>query len=802
MAERRKRDIRTSATPARANRVVTVTVAAGGDEDSVEAKANSQAQEFLDNFRTNYRLASDVTAELRRNQKEDMEFRAGDRQWDETSRQERAMEGRPCLTINRIPQFIRQVTNAQRAQNLAIKVSPVDDRADIKVAEVYQGLIRNIEQQSDAQVAYSTASEHQVTIGTGYWRIVTEYSDESSFQQDIKIKRVRNPFTVYFDPTCMEADFSDARFCFVVEDIPKDEFKTRFGDDAFQSLSSFQSIGDQIPDWAPDNAVRIAEYWYVEKPTEKLLLIETSDGQRDTIFQEEYDAVAKIATEQGLTPPRIVTFRMAQRRKVYFSLVCQNRVLEGNEDKTAGRLWPGKFIPIVPVLGDEIELNGKVDYRGMVRDARDPQRLYNFQNTALAETLALAPKAPWVGYLGQFEGLERKWNQANRKNFAYLEVKPVSVNGQIAPLPQRIQAEPPIQAIVMAIGQADNDLKATMGLFDPSLGQRNSAQQSGKAILALQKSGEMANSNFLDNLSRAIRYTGRILIDLIPKIYDAPRVVRYMGLDDQEKAVIVHAGQAGQAEALKQFYQDSGIAGIYDLNAGKFDVAISSGPSVATKRQEAAQSLNDLITAYPEAFPVLGDLLMSNLDFPGSQAAAARLKKGVPPQFKDDDPEGAPPIPPEVQQQMAQMQQQNQLLLQELQKAKQVVDQKLIEASTKKLEILSRERIEAMRAQIELLRSKNDNANDLAIAELNGRLKLLEQLRDHLHESAMASADVAHELHSASVDRVHEATKDGIAQAHADRNQSIDRAHEAQIRAEDAARQSPPPRTGRPRPSR
>lgn len=758
MAERRAR-VKEANAAERRDRQVTLTVQEG-TEPSAEDKARASAQAFLSKVMGWYRFASDATSEVRRKQKEDLEFRAGDgKQWDTTSRQERALENRPCLEINRIPQFIRQVTNSQRNQNLSIKVSPVDDKADIKVAEVFQGLIRNIEQQSDAQVAYTTAAESQVTIGTGYWRVLTQYVADDSFLQEIRIKRVRNPFTIYFDPATQEADFSDARFCFIVEDVPKDEYRARFGEEAFASLSNMTSIGDQIPDWSPDNAVRIAEVWYVEKTQEELYLIETAGGEQESIFESEWAAVVETAAQKRLNPPRVKAKRRAERRRVYHALISQTGILEGNDEKTAGRLWPGKYIPIVPVLGDEIELDGKVDYRGMVRDAKDPQRLYNYQQSALAETLALAPKTPWVGYLGQFEGLEGKWRLANRKNFAYLEVKPVTANGQIAPLPQRQNIEPPIQAITQAIAQADNDLKATMGLFDPSLGARG-PQQSGKAIQALKQQGELANSNFLDNLSRAIRYTGRILIDLIPKIYDAPRVVRIMGLDEQEKAVIIHAGKGDAATKLQTFYKEQGISGVYDLNAGRFDVVVSSGPSVATKRQEAAMALNDLIQAYPMAFPIIGDLLVSNLDWPGAQAAAKRLKKVVPPEARDDDDNAEQPqIPPEAMRLIQEQEQQLQQMGALLQEAQAAAEGKLLDAETKRAQIASNERIAMAKAQLDFLKIGADSKTKITLQQLEAALKLLMQQRDHQHQAATASANAVRDFQEGTLARTHQSTE-------------------------------------------
>jgi len=705
------------------------------DVSPAQAKREKIAA-FLALAKTRFKLVSSTESQLRQDMLDDLKFRASE-QWDATAIADRQADGRPCLTINRLAQFVRQVTNAQRAANLAVKVTPVDDGADVKTAETMQGLVRHIEQQSDAQVAYATASDHQTTMGRGYWIVDTEYEHEKSFVQGIRIKRIRNPFTVFMDPTAQEADGSDARFGFIVEDVPKDEYKVRFGDAAMASLEEFMGAGSREPDWLPEGKVKIALYWYVAQETTTLYLVEYKNGQQEALTKEELEQIPAPLAVYTVVNSRPVTLKRVKR-----ALINAAEILEGNNDLTEGRDWPGKWIPIVPVLGDELDINGQVDYRGMIRDAKDPQRLYNFQNSALAETLALVPKAPFIGAEGQFEGHEAKWKLANRRAFPYLEYKVKDINGVALPPPQRSSAGADIGAIMTAIQQSDQDLKATMGLFEPSLGIRDSNQQSGRAIQALQKQGEQANSNFLDNLSRAIRFTGRIIVDLVPHIYDVPRVLRIIGDDETDRKVMVMSGPNAPASMTPEAMEEQEIDGIFDLSIGRYDVICQAGPSTATKRDQALQALTGFVQAYPAAFPLLGDLLVGSLDWPGAQAAAKRLKAAIPPEVRDQD--GASETDPQqLMAQIQQLMQQLEMANVALQEAQQLVQGKQLELQAqermKQMELDSRERIEGIKAEVSALQVLTKVKADAAIADRKIGAEMLEQRIDHAHERAMAA---------------------------------------------------------------
>jgi hypothetical protein len=334
--------------------------------------------------------------------------------------QGQTINARPTLTINKLPQHVRQVTNDQRQNRPSGKVIPADDNADPEVAEIYNGMVRHIEYISDADVAYDTACENQVSYGEGYIRIITEYCDDNSFDQDIKIMRVRNSFSVYMDPTIQDPCGADAKWCFITEDILRSDYERMFPDGT--PISSLQSlgVGDQsINVWINEDTVRIAEYYYVEYDKATLHLYPGN------ITAFEGSPEAKQLKEMGVKPLRT---REVDAQRVKW---CKTNGYEMLEERD----WVGKFIPVVRVIGNEFQVDGRIYISGLVRNAKDAQRMYNYWVSQEAEMLALAPKAPFIGYGGQFEGYENQWKTANTQNWPYLEVNPDVTDGNGAVLP-------------------------------------------------------------------------------------------------------------------------------------------------------------------------------------------------------------------------------------------------------------------------------------------------------------------------------------------------------------------------------
>lgn len=617
-------------------------------------------QDLLSTARSRLSMAIAAFSESREDEIDDLRFFAGspDNHWQwpadvlatRGAVQGQTINARPCLTINKLPQHVRQVTNDQRQNRPSGKVIPADDKADPEVAEIYDGIVRHIEYMSDADVAYDTACENQVAFGEGYIRILTEYCDDKTFDQDIKIGRVRNSFSVYMDPTIQDPCGSDAKWCFITEDILKEDYERMFPD--AMPVSSLQNagIGDQsISQWVNENTVRIAEYFYVDYEKKTLNLYP------DNMTAYKGSSEAKQIEAMGFQPIRQ---REVDVKKIKWCKINGFEVLEKQE-------WPGQWIPVVRVIGNEFEIDGRIYVSGLVRNAKDAQRMYNFWVSQEAEMLALAPKAPFIGYGGQFEGYEQQWKTANTQNWPYLEVNPdvTDGNGAVLPLPQRAAPPLPQTGLIQAKMGASDDIKATTGQYDSSLGQ-TSNERSGKAILARERQTDTGTYHFVDNLARAIRYVTRQIVDLIPKIYDTERVARIVGLDGEVDRVKINPNQP---MPVNKIVDENGVVieKIYNPSVGRYDVCVTTGPSYMTKRQEALDAMAQLLQANPNLWAVAGDLFVKNMDWPGAEEMAERFAKTIDPALMSDDDK--PPALQAAEQQMQAMQAEMQQMFQMLQ---------------------------------------------------------------------------------------------------------------------------------------
>jgi hypothetical protein len=577
-------------------------------------------------------MAIAAYSESRENELDDLRFSAGspDNRWQwpadvlstRGSVQGQTLNARPCLTINKLPQHIKQVTNDQRQNRPAGKVIPADDKADVAVAEIFDGLVRYIEYISDADVAYDTACENQVTFGEGYIRIYTDYSDDDSFNQDIRIGRVRNSFAVYMDPTIQDPCGADAEWCFITEDILKSEYERDYPNAMPISSLMSQGVGNQsLGEWINEDTIRIAEYYYAEY--EKTTLNLYPNGESYYADAPE----AKQMAQMGLAPTKT---RKVNRRKIKYCKINGFEILDEKD-------WAGKSIPVVRVVGNEFEVDGRMFVSGIVRNAKDAQRMYNYWVSQEAEMLALAPKAPFIGYGGQFEGYEMQWKTANTNNWPYLEVNPDVTDGQggVLPLPQRSQPPMAQNGLIAAKMGASDDIKATTGQYDSSLGQ-TSNERSGKAILARERQGDTGTYHYIDNLARAVRYVTRQIVDLIPKIYDTQRIAQIVGLDGDSDSVKI---DPDQPEPVREIVNEEGIVleRIYNPSVGKYDVRVTTGPSYMTKRQEAMEAMSQILQGNPQLWAVAGDLFIKNMDWPGAQEMAKRFAKTIDPKLLGDD---------------------------------------------------------------------------------------------------------------------------------------------------------------------
>jgi hypothetical protein len=693
-------------------------------------RSKKDTREFLEESRKRFQLSAEAETELREASLKDDRFRAGDH-WPAAIKQQRESEGRPCLEIDKLSQPIRQVTNQERQARPAIQINPVGAGADQASAEIRQGLIRQIEQHSYADVAYDWAFDGAVSRGWGYFRVLTEYEDDTSFDQVLKIDWIENAYTVFFDPSARGWNKADAMWCHVIEDLTKEAYDARYGGkkgrQTAASLGQFTGLGTDQPTWFPDGGIRICEYFYVELEDEILALLE--DG-------------SVVPKDQVPTGTPILKTRKAQKRVVKWCLHNALEILDEGE-------WAGKYIPIVEVEGERIIVNGKRIKRGLIRAAQDPQRMYDYWISTATETTALAPRAPWIMYEGQDEGYEAMWAQANTKSFSSLKVRATTTRtgNQVLPLPQRILAEPPIQAMMAGIRQSELDIHSVTAFFDASDPRRAGSEQSGKAVLARKEQGNQTNLNFIDNFGRSLRYLGQILLDLLPKIYDRPgRVIEIIGIDDEMRQVMLkqpfQKDQDGKPQPLDEgtaFVQ--GMHEFYSLDEGQYDATVTVGASYTTRRQEAVVSMLQLVEANPAMAPMMADVLVENMDWPGAPQLAERLKKMLPPQLQEEQKGGQkPPTPQE-----AAAQQQMQGLQAELQKAQQIIQTDQVKAQAGLQEA-------QMKAQLEIQLQEMKNAATIAVAHIAANAKGA-SLAAHADEEALA---LGHEANQAAQDRQHE----------------------------------------------
>ena len=603
----------------------------------------------LKDARDRYTKAAEYWADDREMAREDIEFRAG-RQWPESIIAEREQDKRPVLVLDKLNQYVRQIVNDGRQNRPSIKVRPVDSGADMATAEVFQGIIRHIEDRSGADAAYDTALDSAATCGFGFFTVTTEYASDETFDQEICIERIRNPLSVMIDPDAQKADASDMKYAFVIEEMDKDEFKENYPGKYPEDFKSDRDYGD----WFGDH-VRIARYWWVEEKDRKLHLLR--DGK--VISEESMDMLKSEGID---VEGEIVETRDIPKKTVKHCLMSGNDYLEEPKE------WIGKHIPILVVWGNEIDIEGKVVHSGIIRPGKDPQRLYNYSRSAFAERVALTPKAPWVAAEGQVEDYADEWATANVENHSVLRYKPMSLNGQPVPPPQRQTAADVPAGFAQDMQISEHDIQAAIGMYNASLGAPSN-ERSGKAIMARQKEGDVGTFHYHDNLNRAIRHCGRILVDLIPRIYDSNRVVRILGYDGS-------VGEATLDPNIPEASQMNGVQSLYNLGVGTYDVTISTGPSYTTLRQEAAQAMIEMTQANPALMQIVGDLMIKNMDWPGAEEISERLKLTLPPEIQQAEAQKKQKqMPPEMQQMVAQFEQAMQQKDQMLQQAEQMLTQ-------------------------------------------------------------------------------------------------------------------------------
>lgn len=643
--------------------------------------------EIIEEARERWDISENMLSDERALMLEDIKFSIGNsdngNQWHDTVKKSRTASGLPMFTLNKLPQFINQVVNDARENPAQVKIRPIDGGADKDSAEILNGICRNIENTSQADIAYDTALEHAARCGLGYFRLRADYLDYRSFSQDLIIDRIADPLSVRLDPFFTKADGGDAKWGFIESSIPKKQFEADYKD---IDPSSWAGAND----WASDESVRVVEYYrVVEKDA---VLLQLSDGS--SIFEGEN-------IPEGVTE---IDRRDTKRCEVEWYKLTAVNIIDRIKDKD-GKPSALKVseIPIYPVVGNEVYIEGKPMRSGLVRNSKDGQRIYNFQATLEIELGAMAPKAPYIGYEGQFT--DKNWATANHSNHPYLTVKQTSVDGQLLPLPQRQQFAGVPSGVLQAKVGANQDIRETIGIYNASIGA-NSPETSGRAILAKQKEGDTGTFHYRDNLARAEARLYRNIIEMIPSYYDVARISRILGEDGSTSEI--HIDPQSPKALVKVKDNKDKIRRIFNPNIGRYDVAVTIGASYATQRMEAAESQLELAKVIPLISQVAPDLMARSFDFKGADEIADRLKSTLPAgMVQDDDQEQ---IPPQVQQAIQQVQQTVQMVeqhKQELDAREQQIAQQEAQVQSEMAKLDATKQV--FDAQVKLAKSEIEN---------------------------------------------------------------------------------------------
>ncbi len=713
-------------------------------DDPTAATREGNVTEFIAQAMRRFRLADDAEVYNRTEGLQDCLMVDGEGQWDDDIRGARQREKRPCLTLNRFIPMIAHVVNEERMAKIGTTVEPVGGGADIDDALIRQGLIRHIEVDSHVETVDDECFERMVEKGWSWQRVVTDWESEVSHNQRVLIEMIDNDFSVYSDPSAIEPTRKDAKWHFIVWDMPRGQYLLEHKGSTVAGLTNWSSIGDTAPGWITPDSIRIAEYYYMEEIPAKSVRLVGGDGvwedeieERDGLWykKEELDAMDRGALQpEKVLPVPVETddesgkpiTRDSYKLKPKWCKINAVEILDGDKGKkvaenTKGRDIAGKYLPMIMFAGRQRTVKGVRRLSGMVRNNRDAQRMYNYAVSAFVEMIALAPKSPFIIAAGQVEAFKPIWDTMNIKNWPYLPYTPVAINGQPVPPPTRLNIEQPVAALGAAIREFDNDLKIGFNIYDPSLGTAKS-DQSGRAIAGLQARSDSANFNWHDNANRARVFRGEVILEMIPTIYDKARTINIVRPDDKQEEIRIN----------QTFKDKDGAEQNHDMAVGKFSVTIATG-QFASKRQQSVQNLSDIAKNVPQVALALLPLIISNMDGPGMKEALEVVKKMQPPQLQDQG------SPEQMAAQFQQMMQQHQLLVTALQRANETL-------KTKQLDLASREYIAGLQAQAQIVAAALKTGSAQSIAMATNEYKRITDLLNQNHERILAEQQQAHEL--------------------------------------------------------
>lgn len=562
-------------------------------------------KELIKKALKDFKFSAETQRRNRDNYADDIDFVFKSNQWPESIKNERENDERPCLTVNKLKKFVKNVAGDIRQNMPDVKFRPVDSVGDPIIADLFSDIKRSINTSPEARMADKNAAECALAGGFGYYRFTTEYDDEDPFNQVIKKKRIPNALTVYLDPSAMDYLYKDGDFALITEKMKRESFERMYPDADPVSFESIKEEYETYGEWIEEDYIRVAEYFYKEY-VEKTYL-QMDDG---SIYElKEGEDREALEEELGLV---IVNERTIETHQVMWCKMTAVEIIEGPQE------WPGRHIPIVPVLGDEESMDGTRTFYSLIREAKDPQRMYNYWRTMAAELIALAPKSPYIGTPEQFDGHEAMWQTANVKNFSHLMYNHVPNQ----PRPQRERAPELPAAAVNEANIATADVMDAMGKYQASIGQASN-ERSGTAIIERKKEGDATTFSFIDNLHMSVIYEGEILLDLIPRVYDNERILRLRGEDDEDRVWEINK------VVLNEDFEEV----VYnDLTVGKYDVVPDAGASYATKRAEIANSLLGVMQFAPMLAPAIVPRLAKAIDMPDAEGLIRDIEAMMQPQ--------------------------------------------------------------------------------------------------------------------------------------------------------------------------
>ncbi len=582
---------------------------------------------------------------------DDMKFANADAyngyQWPNDIRRNRDVDEKPSLTINKVRQHNLAIINDAKKNKPGIKFRPTGNGATAESATMLNAIAKHIEYKSNAQVAYDTATSFQVTSGIGYLRVATDYVSEDSFDQEPRILRVNDPLTVYMDPSAREADKSDMNFCFIFDEIPKDDFDQKYPE--YKTIAAGQNGVSDDAGWMNKDFVRVCEYFRRVAENDTLYLYRDPQSGatinlRESVLKQAPELLKEIKAGVKTGQSRE---RATSTTTVEWYFIIGTEIVED-------AVWPGKYIPIVPVIGEETVIDGIMDRKGHTRAMLDPQRMYNYWASTAVEYGALQTKTPWIAPAEAIEGYETYWNNANKQNASILPYNGLNDAGEQIPPPQRI--EPPVPAPVALTGMqlSQNEMMMVSGQYADSMGDQSN-ERSAKAINERQRQGDKATYHYIDGLSIAVRHVGRIILDLIPHLYDTKRVMQILAEDGTDFQLEIDPRAQKVFEA--RLGHDNKVAQrILNPTVGQYEVEADIGPAWGTRREETFNALTLILTQAPQLTGLIGDLLLKSSDFDLANEAASRLRRMVPAQALGEGPT------PAEQQLTAQVQMLQQLL--------------------------------------------------------------------------------------------------------------------------------------------